>query len=113
MQKAFQAIEEAGRALYAGLEISEKRDTFARTSVFDWVSPQLSALALPFFSSGFSAEWCAHPKEVSMLHYLEYQRGFDVEGEEMDFRFREGLFRAAEGLARELSNETKIGRAHV
>jgi monoamine oxidase len=62
-----------------------------------------------YYRTSFAGEWCALPEEVSLLHYLEYQRGYDGEGEEMDFRFREGLFRLVEGFERELRGHVVLG----
>jgi monoamine oxidase len=102
LHKDFDAIEALGQSMYSQCDDPAQRPALASQSVLDWARPHLHPETLQYFTSSFAGEWCALPEEVSLLHYLEYQRGYDAEGEEMDFRYREGLFRAAEGLAKGL-----------
>jgi len=104
LHKDFDVIEALGKSQYAQIDDPASRSNLAAQNVMDWARPHLQDATVDYFRSAFASEWCSVPEEVSLLHYLEYQRGYDAEGEEMDFRFREGLFRAAEGLAKEVGD---------
>lgn len=105
-----ESLYERATHLYPDLANPLRRAELQRTSVAEWARRQgLSEDAALSFRSFFEADWCEAPERVSMLHFLEASRADEGDTGDMDFRFREGLFRLAEGLSAQLRPVLMLG----
>jgi monoamine oxidase len=82
------------------LQSPEQRARFASTSVMSWAKSIVDSAAEDYFRQSFTSEYCEAPENVSLLHYLETENAYSGDANEMDFRFREGMFGLAEALGR-------------
>jgi monoamine oxidase len=84
------------------------RNDLASQSVMDWIHPKLSSVSQEYFRTSFSAEYCATPENVSLLHFVEANRGYRGDEDEMALRYREGMFTIVDELYRNIQMDVRL-----
>jgi len=101
-------ITEKTEVLERRLNDPLSRREFASISVMDWFHPKLSSDSQELFLTSFSSEYCADPSNVSLLHFIEGNRGYHGDEDEMGFRFREGLFGIVDELFKRVRSRVRM-----
>ena len=103
------ALDTVAEPLYAFLNNPQQRAKLGQISVMQWATSNLSPGTLDYFRTSFAAEWCASPDNVSLLHFVEVSYNYPGSGaDEMAYRFREGIYTAAQKLASGLGTNLKL-----